>query len=112
MRDDREWLADIYEAITKIEKYAIRNPDPFFQEELIQVWVRYHLEVLGEAARNISSRFKEQHADIPWSKIVAFRNMLIHHYFGIDPNVVWNIITRDLPLLKVQVEALLQRKDS
>ncbi len=110
MRNDREWLADIYEAITNIEKYALRGRDAFLQEELIQVWMRYHFQVLGEAARNISGRFKEKHSDIPWSKIIAFRNMLIHHYFGIDPKVVWNIITHDLPPLKEQVAAILRQE--
>jgi uncharacterized protein with HEPN domain len=110
VRDDREWLADIHEAITNMEKYALRGRDAFLQEELIQVWMRYHFQILGEAARNISGHLKEEHSDIPWSKIIAFRNMLIHHYFGIDPEVVWDIITRDLPPLKGQVEAILQRE--
>jgi uncharacterized protein with HEPN domain len=110
VRNDREWLADIYEAITNIEKYALRGRDAFLQEELIQVWMRYHFQVLGEAARNIAHHFKEEHSDIPWSKMIAFRNMLIHDYFGIDPKVVWNIITHDLPPLKEQVAAILRRE--
>jgi uncharacterized protein with HEPN domain len=110
VRDDREWLADIYEAITNIEKYALRGRDAFLQEELIQVWMRYHFQVLGEAAKNVSAPFKDEHPNIPWSEIIAFRNMLIHHYFGIDPEVVWNIITHDLPPLKKQVEAILRQE--
>lgn len=110
MRDDWEWLADMREAIMSVEKYALRGRDPFLQEELIQIWMRYHFQVLGEAARNISDHFKEEHSDIPWSKIIAFRNMLIHHYFGIDLRVVWDIITFDLPPLKEQVEAILRQE--
>jgi len=109
VRDDREWLADIYEAITAIEKYASQGRDAFLQDELIQVWMRYHFQVLGEATRNISGHFKAENSDIPWSKIIAFRNMLIHDYFGIDPQVVWDIITHDLPPLKEQVEAILRQ---
>ena len=109
MRDDLEWLADIHEGITNIERYAVRGRDAFLQEELIQVWMRYHFQVLGEAARNMSAHFKDAHPDIAWSEIIAFRNMLIHHYFGIDPEVVWDIITFDLPPLKAQVEAILQK---
>ena len=110
MRDDREWLADIYEAITSIEKYALRGRDAFLQEELIQVWMRYHFQILGEAARKISDRFKDEHPNIPWPEMIAFRNMLIHHYFGIDPEVVWDIIAHDLPPLKGKVEAMLRRE--
>jgi uncharacterized protein with HEPN domain len=64
VRDDREWLADIYEAITNMEKYALRGRDAFLQEELIQVWMRNHFQILGEAARNISGHFKEEHSGI------------------------------------------------
>lgn len=110
MRDDREWLADMFEAITNLEKYALRGQDAFLQEELIQVWMRYHFQVLGEAARNISGHFKEEYSDIPWSKLIAFRNMLTHHYFAIDLKVLWNIITQDLPPLKRQVEAILRQE--
>lgn len=109
MRDDREWIADISEAITNIEKYALRGRDAFFEEELIQVWMRHHFQIMGEAARNLSEHFKENYSDIPWSKLIAFRNILIHHYFGIDLKVVWNIITHDLPLLKAQVEDILRQ---
>jgi uncharacterized protein with HEPN domain len=108
VRDDLEWLSDIYEAITNIEKYARRGPDAFLEEELIQVWMRYHFQILGEAARNISSNLREKYPEVPWPKIIAFRNMLTHHYFGIDPQVVWIIITHDLPPLKKQVETILQ----
>lgn len=107
MRDDRERLADIFEAITNIDKYAMRGRETFCQDELIQVWIRYHFQVIGEAARGLSDHFKEEHSEIPWSEIIALRNMLIHHYFGIDPEVVWNIIINDLPLFKRQVEAIL-----
>lgn len=110
MRDDREWLADIYEAITNIEKYALKGRDAFLQEELIQVWMRYHFQVMGEAARNISGHVKNKYPEIPWSEMIGFRNMLIHHYFGIVPEVVWDIITQDLPPLKEQVETILRQE--
>jgi len=110
VRDDREWLADIHEAITNIEKYALQGQDAFRQDELIQIWMRYHFQVIGEAARNISGHFKNEHSDIPWPKIIAFRNMLIHHYFGIDPEVVWDIIIHDLPPLKEQVKVILRQQ--
>jgi uncharacterized protein with HEPN domain len=110
VRDDREWLADIYEAITNLEKYALRGRDAFLQEELIQVWMRYHFQVLGEAASNVSAHFRDGHSNVPWSEMIALRNMLIHHYFGIDPEVVWDIIIHDLPQLKVKVEAMLREE--
>lgn len=100
MRDDRERIKDILEAITLIEKYAVKGKDAFERDELIQTWILHHLLVLGEAAAKVSDDFQEQHAHIPWSQIVGMRNILIHHYFGIDLQVVWGMIEKDLPELK------------
>ena len=105
MRDDRERLKDILEAIENIEKYAVKGKEAFRKEELIQTWVLHHLLILGEAAANISEDFQEEYAHIPWAQIVGMRNILIHHYFGIDLEVVWEMIEKDLPALK---KAILQ----
>ena len=107
MRDDRERLLDIQEAIADIEKYAQYGRERFEKEELIQTWVIHHLLILGEAASALSETFKEQHPDIPWSKIVGMRNILIHNYFGIDLDVVWSVVETDLPQLKRYIEELL-----
>jgi len=63
--------------------------------------------VLGEAVGKISEQFKENHPQINWRKINAFRNVLAHDYFGIYPLEVWEIIQKDLPVLKSDLEKLL-----
>jgi len=107
MRDDRERLLDIQEAIERIEKYTARGQEAFEQDELIQTWVLHHLQIIGEAARALSPSFMQQHAGVPWSQIIGMRNVLVHNYFGIDVAIVWSVVERDLPPLKQQVVSML-----
>ena len=107
MRDDRERLLDIQEAIADIQKYAQCGREEFEKEELIQTWIVHHLVILGEAASVLADSFREQHPDIPWSKITGMRNVLVHNYFGIDLDVVWSVVENDLPQLQRYIEKLL-----
>jgi len=107
MRDDREKLRDIIEAIEHIEKYAAKGPSAFQAEELIQGWFLRHLQIIGEAARSLSASVKNSHPEIPWSKIIGMRHILVHDYFDIDLPIVWNVVERELPELKKLVTAVL-----
>ena len=107
MRRDVERLRDILEAIERIERYAVRGRTAFEQDELIQVWVVNHLQIIGEAARTLSSTFKEQHPGIPWRQMSAMRNILVHQYFAIDTEIVWEVVEHDLPDLKREITAIL-----
>ncbi len=79
MRDDRERLLDIQEALERIERYAAQGRESFEQNELIQTWILHHLQILGEAARAISTDFKQQHPEVAWPQIAGMRNILVHH---------------------------------
>lgn len=92
MRDDRERLDDILEAIDKIEKYAVRGRHAFDNDELIQSYILNQLRILGEAARTLSTRTRQQFPSIPWTKIIGMRHILIHHYFDIDEDIVWRVV--------------------
>lgn len=108
MREMRERLLDILEAIERIEKYTIRGRDAFEQDELIQTWIVHHLQIIGEAARALPDNIRDKYPDIPWSKIVGMRNILVHNYFGIDVDIVWAVIVNDLPDLKEKTIAIMQ----
>ncbi|MFA5296508.1 MAG: HepT-like ribonuclease domain-containing protein [Methanoregulaceae archaeon] len=69
---------------------------------MVQVGVIHHLQILGEAVRGISTEFKSSNPEIPWPEIIGMRNILIHHYFGIDRDAVWKVVEEDLPVLKAQ----------
>ena len=107
MRDPQERLRDIFDAITRIERYAAQGRDAFDQDELIQVWIVHHLQIIGEAAAQLGRNFHDAHLAVPWHQIVAMRNILVHEYFGVDLREVWNAVERDLPGFKRAIEELL-----
>jgi uncharacterized protein with HEPN domain len=107
MRDDRERLRDILEAVERIERHAAKGREAFERDELIQVWIVHHLQLVGEAARSVSADFRAAHPEIPWPQIAGMRNILVHNYFGIDAEIVWAAVERDLPALKAQIESAL-----
>jgi uncharacterized protein with HEPN domain len=108
MRDDAERLRDILEAIERIEKYAGRGREAFDSDELIQVWIIHNIEVIGEACRSLPDEFQAFYANVPWSDIIGMRNILVHHYFGIDLDAVWQVVERDLPDLKLNAQVILR----
>ena len=88
MRSERERLLDIVEAIERIEKYAAEGKAAFEADELIQNWMVNHISVIGEACRSLSPEFQAYHSSVPWADIIGMRNILVHHYFGIDEDAV------------------------
>jgi uncharacterized protein with HEPN domain len=106
MRRDLERVRDMLAGIANIERYAARGYEAFEAEELIQVWMVHNLQIIGEAARSISDGFRGEYSAVPWVSIIGFRNLVVHEYFRVDLMVVWDIVARDLPELKVQVEAI------
>lgn len=109
MRDDRQRLLDIIEAIERIEKYVPRGRQTFEKDELIQTWILRHLQIIGEAARNLSDKLRNEHPEVPWSQAIGMRNVLVHNYFQMDFGMVWSAVTRDLPEFKRKIEAILQK---
>ncbi len=107
MRSDRDRLLDILEAISNIERYAEKGCDDYFKDELIQTWFVYHIQIIGEAAAKLSPSLRERYEDVLWADIISMRNVLIHHYFGIDLEEIWDTITTDIMTLKVRIEAIL-----
>ena len=103
MRDDKERLRDILEAIEKIEKYAKRGKQIFEREELIQIWIIHHLQIIGEASAAMSQNLIEQYSEVPWKDISDFRNILVHEYFRVDTDIVWIVVEKELPDLKVNI---------
>ncbi len=109
MRDDRERLRDIMEAIERIETYAAKGRAAFERDELIQVWFLRYLQIIGEASRALSADIRETYPEVPWGKIMGMRNILVHNYFEIDLPVVWNAVERELPELKRQLISIIKK---
>jgi uncharacterized protein with HEPN domain len=75
------------------------SKDQFLKDEKLNLAVVRLFEILGEAANNISDDLREKYHDVPWSEIAGVRNRLIHGYFDVDLNIVWQIIQQDVPPL-------------
>ncbi len=108
MRDPKERLLDILDAIAAIERHRGRDKATFERDELLQVWFLRHLQIIGEAARSLSGDVRALAPEIPWSEIIGMRNILVHGYFDIDTDIVWDAATRDVPVIKPAVERLLK----
>lgn len=101
-------LRDIQGAIANIEEYTTKGRKAFDESELVQVWIIYHLMVIGEAIRNLPRTLKNEYAHTPWEKMSDMGDLLIHEYFATDNNNVWLVATQDVPVVKATIDALLQ----
>ncbi len=109
-KDASIFLKHILESIALIEKYTKNiNYDDFLEDMRSQDAVMKRLEVIGEAVKNLPTELREENPDIPWKKITATRDILIHHYFGVEMEVVWEIVRKDIIELKFMIESLLKR---
>jgi uncharacterized protein with HEPN domain len=107
-RSDSVWMADIAEAIKRIERYMTDiDDDQLLMDHKTQDAVIRNLEVIGEAARNISAEFKRKHKQVEWKNIAGMRDRLIHQYFGVNWEIILDVLRNKLPELKIQIQDLL-----
>ena len=95
-------VEDIWESIEKIERYTEGMAQGDFEndEKTTDAVVR-NLEIVGEAANRLPKDFVNHHSEIDWVKIVGLRNRIVHEYFGVDLQIIWQIIKSDLPEFKI-----------
>jgi uncharacterized protein with HEPN domain len=108
MRSDRERLLDILEAIDKVETHKGEEKSEFDINELLQVWFVHHLQIIGEAASRLSDEIRAQHPEVPWGQMIGMRHILVHGYFEVDSEIVWNTAQVNLIQLKKQITDILR----
>jgi len=107
VRTDRTYLLHIRDCIRNISDDTAGGRDAFLADRKTQDAVIRNLEVIGEAAKNLSASLTDDHPDIPWKQIAGMRDVLIHHYFGVKLETVWEVVVKDLPALNEKVAELL-----
>lgn len=108
-RGDRECLKDILEAIYRIQMFTQGLDREELLEDLkTQDAVLRNLEIIGEAVKNISSNVKQAHPDIDWRKIGGMRDKIIHMYFGVNWDIVLDVVYDKLPELEQNIESCLE----
>ena len=111
-RRDREYLNDILIACENIIEYSRGYDfDDFKMDRKTQDAVLRNIEIIGEAVKNISNNLKEKYSEIEWREIAKTRDKLIHSYFGVDLDVVWDIITLDIPKLSKQIREIIEKEE-
>ena len=108
MREDRVYLQHIAECIRRIEENTSKGREEFLQSHTLQDAVLRNLQTMSEATQRLSEDRKNKYLQIEWSRIVAFRHVLVHNYLGIDLEIIWGITQRDVPELKTAISAMLE----
>jgi uncharacterized protein with HEPN domain len=108
-RDIGVYLEDMLESIVKIEEYCRDlSPEDFLGNSQVQDAVVRRLEIIGEAAKHIPQEIRAHYPDIPWKDIAGTRDVLIHEYFGVDWDKVWEVVQRDLSGLRKLIDRMIQ----
>ncbi len=106
MRTDTLRLLDAIEQVELIATFSERGREAFFNDAMVQSAILHRLALLGEACRGVSSSTREAHPEIPWAQVIAFRNVLVHDYFGVDLDLVWAIVEGHVPALGDQLRVV------
>lgn len=107
MKEDKVYLKHIINCILKIETYTIKGKEDFMESELIQDAVIRNLQIIGEATKKIPNEIRQKEKNIPWREMAGLRDVLTHDYFGVDLKIVWNVVEKELPTIRVYLEKLL-----
>ncbi|MEW6027191.1 MAG: DUF86 domain-containing protein [Planctomycetota bacterium] len=108
-REYRLFLKDILTSARKIIEYAgNKSRKDLARNQMLTDAVARNLEIIGEAVKNIPADIKHKHQEIEWKKIAGLRDILVHEYFGIDYDVLWDIVRNKVPQLKEQISLALK----
>src|SRR3990167_5300225 len=107
MKDDTLFLIHISECLERILSYTKEGKEVFMNSSVLQDAVIRNFEIIGEAAKQISSALKEKYAVLRWRQIAGFRDVLIHNYFGVDLSEVWRVVENEVKPLQTKVREIL-----
>jgi uncharacterized protein with HEPN domain len=109
-KDDSFYIQSISDCINQIEVYTDNGEQEFLKSRLIQDAVIRNFEIIGEAVKRLSENFRSQNENVPWRQVAGFRDILIHEYFGVSLELVWQTVLTDLPKLKTAMVSFQKAK--
>ena len=110
-KDPIIYLEHMVECISKIEMFVGKiGKDQFFKDELRKSAVLREITLIGESAKNIPIDYTKKYPQIPWKDINGARDKLIHNYLGIDYEIIWQIIDREIPKLKKELKLVIKKE--
>src|SRR4051812_11884576 len=108
MRREPAFLNDILSACSKIEAIvASTSEESFLKDEVLPAAVLHHLTVIGEAISRLTSELKDRHPEVPWPQVIAVRHRIVHAYFDLDWQILWDASVSDVPQLRGQIMDIL-----
>ncbi len=108
-RNNLIYIKDILENMENIEKFSKDiNYEQFIKDKKINYAVVRCIEIIGEAAKNVSKEIRSKYPHVPWKEMAGMRDKVIHFYFGVNLEKVWLVVTRDIPKLKPEIQKILR----
>lgn len=106
-RNDKLYIYDIADCCKKIEQYISGiNETEFHNNQMLQDALVRNIEIIGEAAKNLSEELRENNPQIAWRDIMRMRDKIVHHYFRLNLDTVWQTVTQDIPKLKPAIDII------
>jgi len=107
------YLQHVRDALASVKEYTAGGREAFFGSKMVQDAVVRNLEVIGEAVKALSAETRGRASEVPWRRIAGMRDQLIHHYFGVDLEVVWRVVEIEVePLLRVVARLIAESASS
>jgi uncharacterized protein with HEPN domain len=108
-RDERLYLSEIVDAIDRALKYTSQGRTAFFADPKTQDAVIRNIEIIGEAVKRLSGTTREAHPEVPWSKMAGTRDRIIHGYFTVDLDIIWDVVDKELPSLRERIAKIVNK---
>jgi uncharacterized protein with HEPN domain len=105
---DEVYLRHILDALDRVAAYTKGGRKVFMDDPMIQDATVRNLEIVGEAAKNVSREFRDRHTEVSWSSMAGMRDVLIHNYMGVDLVIVWDVVENRASPLREQISGLLE----